>query len=183
MEEKVLVTSTGEEIYIYDNVFPIYSVFNFQVFCERSMYQLNSESSHFVGEEKRSHFISATYTDEDLQKMQFFESEYFTPLFRHLENKKRIRTWVLLSTYLSKYNFHPDNTVKGGTTILYYVNSDWDREWGGETLFCNSAGELEIVVEFKPNRIVVFDSNIPHKPGLISRDAPPYRFTMTSLFI
>jgi hypothetical protein len=57
------------------------------------------------------------------------------------------------------------------------VNTRWDRNWGGETLFANDEGECEIAVEYKPGRVVLFDSLIPHKPSPVSMQADEFRFT------
>ena len=57
-------------------------------------------------------------------------------------------------------------------TALYYVNPDWETNWGGETVFYNDA-QTDILksVMPKPGRFVVFNASIPH------RSSPP-----TSLF-
>ena len=55
---------------------------------------------------------------------------------------------------------------------MYYVNPDWETNWGGETVFYNDA-QTDILksVMPKPGRFVVFNASIPH------RSSPP-----TSLF-
>lgn len=48
-------------------------------------------------------------------------------------------------------------------TALYYCNLNWSREFGGETFFYDyEQKELNQVIEYKPNRLIIFDGKIPH---------------------
>lgn len=47
-------------------------------------------------------------------------------------------------------------------TALWYVCSEWDVEWGGETLFFDANEEVAAVVRPKPGRLVIFDGAIRH---------------------
>lgn len=47
-------------------------------------------------------------------------------------------------------------------TALWYVCSEWDIEWGGETLFFDGNDEVAAVVRPKPGRLVIFDGAIRH---------------------
>lgn len=56
--------------------------------------------------------------------------------------------------------FHID--AYSGTTMLYYVNEKYDIDENGETQFL---GQDDIIygIRPKPNRLVIFDSNITHR--------------------
>lgn len=47
-------------------------------------------------------------------------------------------------------------------TALWYLCEKWDIEWGGETLFYDSADEVAVALAPKPGRLVVFDGAIKH---------------------
>lgn len=47
-------------------------------------------------------------------------------------------------------------------TALWFIAREWNPEWGGETLFFNSAMDAEFVVSPRPGRLVLFDGAIPH---------------------
>lgn len=47
-------------------------------------------------------------------------------------------------------------------TALWYLCSEWDVEWGGETMFYDGDGEVAFAVTPKPGRLVVFDGAILH---------------------
>ena len=50
----------------------------------------------------------------------------------------------------------------GGVTALWYIASEWDVDWGGETLFFNAEDDAEFVVSPKQGRLVIFDGALLH---------------------
>lgn len=76
--------------------------------------------------------------------------------------------------------YHPGQ----GKTLLYYANRDWDPNHGGETVFYNmEQTDIEFVSTYKPGRIVVFDSDIPHSARPQTMDGPGYRFTLAIKYL
>ena len=65
-------------------------------------------------------------------------------------------------------------------TALWYVCTDWDLEWGGETLFFSENGDAEFVASPRPGRLVVFDGAIRHvgRPPNKVCLSPRYTFAM-----
>jgi SM-20-related protein len=58
---------------------------------------------------------------------------------------------------------HTDcSPTDGDYTALWYIAPEWDVEWGGETLFYNSAMDAEVAVTPRPGRLVVFDGALTH---------------------
>ena len=47
-------------------------------------------------------------------------------------------------------------------TALWFIAPEWNVEWGGETLFFNSAMDAEMAVSPRPGRLVVFDGTLTH---------------------
>lgn len=47
-------------------------------------------------------------------------------------------------------------------TALWFIQDEWNYEWGGETLFYNKEKDAEVVVSPKPGRLVIFDGAIEH---------------------
>lgn len=168
-------TSDGKIIDIYDNVFPQNLRHHHLDFAQNSYYKFGIGSTNAQWHRKNS-FFQSTFIDNDLKNFNIF-NPFFEERFK---NHEVVTCWFLVSSPLSTYYFHPDST--GGLdkiTFLYYVNTRWDREWGGETLFANDSGECEIAVEYKPGRVVIFDSFIEHKPSAISMAADEFRFTFS----
>ena len=170
--------STGEQLHIFDNVFSPHEHHQNRTFVEKSFYKIIFSASGFI--DHGLNLLGSVYSDDDLQKMGVFNNENF----RHIADNycggyTRTSQWVTLTTYFSKSHFHPDNK---GKTLIYYLSTEWDINHGGETLFCNSDGDVELAVSSKPNRVVAYDNYLLHKAAQISPGAPEYRFTLVCQF-
>jgi hypothetical protein len=70
---------------------------------------------------------------------------------------------------------HKDCDLDSSWTVIIYLNSFWDINWGGETVL---VADNEIIKSFAPTpgKIVAFKSNLLHGPRAVSREAPYPRF-------
>ena len=50
----------------------------------------------------------------------------------------------------------------GELTFLYYPNLDWKPDWGGHLNFLDDDGNIQNMIQFKPNRALIFSANILH---------------------
>ena len=62
-------------------------------------------------------------------------------------------------------------------TALWFLCDHWDREWGGETLFYDAAGDARFAVSPKPGRLLLFDGAIRHAGKPPNRNCPIGRYT------
>jgi hypothetical protein len=62
-------------------------------------------------------------------------------------------------------------------TAIWYLCDRWDREWGGETLFYDAAGDARYAVSPKPGRLLLFDGAIRHAGKPPNRNCPIGRYT------
>lgn len=180
MQHKMLSTSDGKAVHVYDNVFSFEEMDRFLDFVENSKFVLGGKTSNHVHQNRS--FLHSNFTEEDLKAFGFVEKLQQKECWQKIKPFTKISPWVLLTTHLTKYFTHIDSFGSGfkdGTTVLYYCNMRWDSEWGGETIFCDNFGSAEIAVECKPNRVVIFDSSIPHRVAQLSLDADQYRFTFS----
>lgn len=105
---------------------------------------------------------------------------------RVIDNHLPPQTFKIYSSYVNlgirgeNHHAHVDNYSKGdGKTLLYYANKEWNRNWGGETVFFDDNGEeIEYITPFIPGRVIIFDSDIPHLAKEQSSLGPKYRFTI-----
>lgn len=101
-----------------------------------------------------------------------------------LNNHSPMRMWANASTKETDHSYHPDTLEPGAKSMLYYANLKWDINWDGYTIFRTpDLSEIEYVSEYKPGRMVIFDSVIPHKASIASKRASPFRFTVNTLWI
>jgi SM-20-related protein len=74
-----------------------------------------------------------------------------------------------------------EGTVAPGEyyTALYYPHLDWSPDYGGETVFFNdNKDEIACAIYPKPNRLVVFASEIQHVARGVTRRCPHLRITL-----
>lgn len=72
---------------------------------------------------------------------------------------------------------------EGSISILLFLNEKWEPEWEGELYFFEDNYEPTFCVKVKPNRIVAFDSDTVHRPGIPSRVCPDVRLTLNVRFV
>lgn len=79
---------------------------------------------------------------------------------------------------------HHIHTHNNYQIALYYINTDWQDGWYGETLFFDKFNTNNIVLAscFVPGRIVLFDGEIPHSIRPQSRIATKFRMTLTCFY-
>jgi SM-20-related protein len=63
-------------------------------------------------------------------------------------------------------------------TALWFLSERRDTEWGGETLFYDSAGDAQVVVSPRPGRLLLFDGAIRHAGKPPNRNCFVSRFTL-----
>ena len=79
------------------------------------------------------------------------------------------RVYVNNAVHTDVYFPHRDcDAHLKNVTVLYYGNLRWDPDWGGETIFYDDAGDADVAVSPRPNRVVVSRGAIPHKGGVPS---------------
>ena len=182
---KKMFTSNGKMVEIYDNIFSSSEKTSHLTYAQNAHYSLGHPSSSVFWHRSNTffaHIMNGSELDTfGIKKTNF----YVNILSKRLPGYEIERSWILSSSPLSTYYYHvdnPDEAIKR-KTLLYYLNSRWDRNWGGETLFANNNGECELAVEYKPGRVVIFDGSIEHKPSAISMNADEYRFIFVIQFI
>lgn len=183
MIETQYTLSTGEVIYIFDNVFTYSEVERIRDYVEHSPYRLGRISNTTLNSVDQNTFFQTDYVKSDIDRLKLFENDNFIKIFKdHLSDQTIQRSWVNVSTYLTDFRFHADSHTAGNKSLLYYVNARWDEDWGGETLFKNNNGDVEKAVEFKPNRMVIFNNNIGHRAAQVALNADMYRFILVVQF-
>lgn len=73
----------------------------------------------------------------------------------------------------------PGNT---DVTALYYVCTDWNIDWGGETVFFDVTGDVLFAVTPRPRRMVLFDGAINHVGRPPNRICFEPRYTLALKF-
>jgi len=174
--------STGKNIHVIDDFFTMPQEQAFETFANGCLYRLLNSVDTYMSKSNGERFFGSMLSEVDIKSLGIFDTPAFANLSGMFNNKHIMRSWILCTAPSTKYLYHTDRHHESSLTFLYYMNGFWHPEWGGETIFCNDTGEPEIAVACKPNRIVVFPSNIVHKPSGTTGDSK-LRFSFTTLFV
>jgi len=177
-------TASGRKIYIFDDVFDYSARVFMYNFTQGSVFTIQGYDSKLL-EYKEHLSLVSVYTPHDVERLRLFEllpQEIKDKFQFNFDNLKH--TLINLCTPSDRFHTHVDTFNEEGWTVLYYLNTEWDPEWGGDTVFFDESGkEFELVSQFKPGRFVVFDSQIPHLIRTSTVLAPHFRLTFAAKFL
>ena len=71
----------------------------------------------------------------------------------------------------------------GDVTFLYYPNPDWKLNWNGHLIFSEDGEEPTKIIGYKPNRAVLFSSNIMNYADAPHSYFPGFRISLAYKFI
>ena len=181
--KKTLLTTTCDAIDVFDGIFDADEQHRMHHFAGNSLFHTKGASSCLY-EARKDFFLRSSFSESDIRHFGIFELENYKNFIKAYNiDFKPTNYWIVLSTHLSEYTYHADNALKGKRTLLYYMNTRWDKDWGGETLFSNdNLTEVVYTSMVIPGRIVLFDSRIPHKPSIPTPRANAFRLTFVINF-
>ncbi len=129
----------------------------------------------------------ANIPDDNIFKTVFNNShrmENFSQ-FISAEKYEFSNAYVNLGLVNDSHEIHVDAPRKGmEKTMLIYPNTEWESNWGGETVFYEEdRQEIVYINPYKPGRICIFDGSIPHCAKPQALIGSKYRFTIAIKFI
>lgn len=173
------ITSDGKKIKVYDDLFSPSLRIQHNLRAQERKYTLhNSRSTDIFWQQNHKFFISI-FSQEDFSEFRF-ENEIIS---EELKEYEITNSWMSVTSPLSYQYSHCDSGFEDRISLLYHVNTRWDKNWGGETLFGNASNsdDFEYAIQYKPGRVVIFDSRIEHRPAAISSQADEFRFAFVLL--
>lgn len=94
------------------------------------------------------------------------------------------RAYVNASVYGDSYYIHRDCSAhRQHVTVLYYVNLEWQADWGGETIFYDDDYEPQLVVGPKAGRMVISRGAVLHRGTVPTRACHEERYTIAYKFL
>ena len=172
-----LKSCVENDIKVMDNIFPYHFHKSLYGYTLRSSYYPNHGSNSY-GREKNLTTRFASYLSKD----DFFNTGLI-PYIRKIANEIG-QDLFLLEYYIGHYSkstsadSHVDKSDLNNVSILIYPNVEWDDLWAGDIKFYSENSPFHKCVDFKPGRVIVFDSNIRHKVMPLSSIAEIDRFSI-----
>lgn len=172
MEFKTKFLSTSDNLFvdIYDEVFSYQEREYFETEMYNSSYRYDQPGAHTTKHLPWTHLHKRLSVDE-INSFGFFKNENVVKILSRYKVEIVTTGWFNLSLQNSINQIHSDIqdapcNDSNQLTLMYYATNTWQESYGGETFFYNKRLEKEIVVDYIPGRIIIFDSKIPHKPAL-----------------
>jgi SM-20-related protein len=176
MQPSRSVTVEGREVFVFDGLVP------------------EEESARYFTALSQAAFTRTETARADTGEFRHWVCEM------PLENLARISLWpatqaavasVRMHEHYHPYRVYTNYASYGDTllthvdalpntrelTALWFVAERWDTEWGGETLFYDSAGDAQIAVSPRPGRLLLFDGAIRHAGKPPNRNCNVARYT------
>jgi hypothetical protein len=97
--------------------------------------------------------------------------------FNHFAQHKIIRCYANGHTFGVEGSPHTDSLKPEDKTIVVYLNNNWRREWGGETLIYQDDKIIHAEIP-KRNRALIFPGNNLHISRGVTRICPDLRITL-----
>jgi len=95
----------------------------------------------------------------------------------HFAGARLVRCYINGHTYGVEGYPHKDSIRNGDKTLLVYLNQEWKRDWGGETVFYDKDQVLYAELP-KRNKAILFDGNVYHVAKGVTRACASLRVTL-----
>ncbi len=175
----------GKDIIVYDGIFSQQELFEIYLHIDNRDYRKHNLDDVLHHNKQ----VDVKWSSEIKNSEILFEillSKYSTSISEIKDQKYNLlRTYVNYAVPGTVDLIHDDapHYKKNHYTLLHYGNFTWHSNWHGETVFYDSNySEILFTSVFKPGRIILFDSSIPHCARPPSKIAEYPRYSIVYKF-
>lgn len=165
----------NKQVIVFDQLIANSDVEFINEFCLNSLYR-PEHSSNKLNYEIDSRFTCQMSFD-DLQNSRLLP--YVQQLARQIGQQIHVgKCYINHYSLLTGVSKHSDSSDQNDLTILVFCNKYWEETWGGEIMFYDDNSVCHRVVEFRPRRVLMFDSRLAHKVLPLTQSARKDRYTI-----
>jgi len=171
-------------IQIFDYIFDSKTINNLDVICRNIPIKSGNIANRNIApyDEKGSHNLLGSCL---FKKHSSYIYESCCPLlimqcFDHIANNVLKKQFDLNEISLNVQTQSMDGTPHRDAsdyTVIFFTSENWQKEWGGAFQALDENGNILAEVEYKPGRIIIFDSSVLHR-GLSPTIPYTYRFSI-----
>jgi hypothetical protein len=179
MKHKTILLEGAKQIDVFDDVFNMQFMADTYLYATMSNYRIGWGDTVDFNDQVHK-YLHASYTVEDINALGILDKLVDTPIASLVDGMQMTKAVMNMSVPSDSYftHVHPESKV-----ILYYVNTKWQDGWFGDTMFYADNGkDIAFASPYTPNRVIVFDGQIPHALRPQSQTAPHYRFTLALIY-
>ena len=172
------------DVKVYDNVVDSRTLETITSYLSTAFYSLTDGSTTRF--EDSNPMLSSTLFWRRLHKgdhsVSVQDHELCTSLYEALTKVCKVPPYQSVArvyTDLLRFGDRPRARVEdvgsNNRTVIFFTNDEWNRDWGGETVFYEG-DEIAKSVLPKPGRVISFDGRIPHsgRPPITPSHRPRY---------
>jgi hypothetical protein len=180
--KKVLIDQ--KEVEIFDNIFTAEEKLKLYLFACNSKYSMIRASLDTPEATQYPRTLKCSLTLSDMLSPYFnFFSNTTVVNYVKDHNLRFSNAYINLTMSDDLDSYHTDTFFPSSKTFLYYLNTEWQTNWEGETHFSdNQMQEILFSCSFIPGRLVILDPTIPHKSSQSSRAAKFHRLVLVLKF-
>ena len=180
--KKVLIDN--KEVEIFDNACTAEEKLKLYLFACNSKYSMIRASLDTPEATQYPRTLKCSLTLSDILSPYFNFFSNITILdYVRKHNLRFSNAYINLTMSDDLDSYHTDTFFSSSKTILYYLNTEWQTNWEGETHFSdNQMQEILFSCSFIPGRLVILDPTIPHKSSQSSRAAKFHRLVLVLKF-
>lgn len=166
----------GRDVFVFDGLVPDSDLAQYVAALDRAPFTRTEFAQHKTGEYK--HWISEIPVANVTQLPVWGAIERTVAYARPGEDYRPYRAYTNYAAYGDMLFTHTDARPDARElTALLFFSTEWDPEWGGETMFFDSSGDAMFCASPKPGRLVLFDGAIAHVGRPPSRICYTPRYT------
>lgn len=110
---------------------------------------------------------------------KFFTHYLFVKIQKYLRSKYIIKdVYANGQTFGQSGSIHQDSVLPNHETLLIYMNTEWDINWGGETVFLDHESKDTKYFLPDPNAALLFPSNLYHFAKAPTKEFYGIRYTI-----
>jgi SM-20-related protein len=172
-------TVEGRDVFVFDGLLPESDLRQYVEALERAPFTRTEFAKPETAEYK--HWISELPLANVTLLPLWPPTERAIACARPGERYQPYRAYTNYAAYGDMLYTHSDCPPDGRElTALWFMSTQWEPEWGGETMFFDGSGDAIFCASPRPGRLVIFDGAIPHVGRPPSRIcyAPRYTFAV-----
>jgi Rps23 Pro-64 3,4-dihydroxylase Tpa1-like proline 4-hydroxylase len=156
------------------------------VLLEKLIQQINNSGWKYGWRSTRDKTIPFAHWHQDLKQKDADEVGLIAEISQSLQ-KQYFQDSYLLKSYVNAHSYgtegypHIDSTIDGDQTLVVYLNKEWKKEWGGESLIYDN-DDIIFAQLPKFNTGLLFNSELWHCARGVTRICPEIRTTLVFKF-
>ena len=118
---------------------------------------------------------------DELEKIDYFNNFLYEKITSKLNKKFNGYGRIYANGQTAGQCGNPHIDADGDLTFLYYPNPEWKLDYQGHLIFLkddSEDAEVDRIIEYKPNRAILFDGKIPHYADAPRRDYNDLRISL-----